>query len=220
MNQLNLFAHGSQPWVVIAKPAAWQAMAVVSLVVAFGCATTTGKRSGAAPPITVPRVDLNRYLGTWYEIAAFPQRFERGCTATTATYSRRADGRIDVVNSCRLGSPNGKLKTAKGLARVLDAATNAKLKVSFFRPFWGNYWIIDLGPNYEYAVVGDPSRDYLWILARRPTLDDAIYQEITKRLQAQGYETARLVKTVQVADPAKAAGEGNAAASAPGANTP
>jgi apolipoprotein D and lipocalin family protein len=141
-------------------------------------------------------VDLGRYLGTWYEIAAFPQRFQRGCTATTANYSLRKDGLITVLNRCRKGSVDGPEKSAKGRAKVVDRASNAKLKVSFFGPFWGDYWIIDLGASYEYAVVGHPSRDYLWILGRKPTLPEAVYKGILGRLEAQGYETGRLVKTI------------------------
>ena len=162
-----------------------------------GCASTT-KRLNLHPIQTVPHVDLTRYLGTWYEIAAFPQWFQRGCTCTTAQYSLRSDGGIDVLNNCRLDSPTGKLKTAKGRAQVVDRATNAKLEVSFFWPFRGDYWIIDLGPDYEYAVVGHPNRDYLWILARKPAIDDAIYQSIVQRLKTQGYQVERLVRTIQV----------------------
>jgi apolipoprotein D and lipocalin family protein len=161
-----------------------------------GCAPTTTARKGLPPLRAVPRVDLTRYLGTWYEIAAFPQRFKKGCTASTAEYSLRKDGLVSVVNRCRKGSPDGPEKVARGRAEVVDRASNAKLRVSFFRPFWGDYWIIDLGAEYEHAVVGHPSRDYLWILSRRPTLDDAVYQGILKRLEAQGYETHRLVRTV------------------------
>jgi apolipoprotein D and lipocalin family protein len=149
----------------------------------------------------VRRVDLQRYLGTWYEIASFPQSFQRGCTATTATYSLREDGEIEVLNQCRKGSVDGPLDKAKGVARVADKATNAKLEVSFFRPFWGAYWIIDLGPDYEYAVVGHPSRDYLWILSRTPELSEETYRNILTRLQAQGYDTSRLVRTRQVSHP-------------------
>lgn len=142
-------------------------------------------------------VDLNRYVGTWYDIASFPQRFQKGCTGSTATYTIRRDGDIDVVNRCRLNSLDGKEKVAKGRAQVVNKATNAKLKVSFFRPFWGDYWIIDLGWNYEYAVVGHPSRDYLWILSRTPTMDATVYDEIIGRLKEQGYEVQRLNRTLQ-----------------------
>ncbi len=169
---------------------------LIGMLWAGGCASTTTRMH--LPTLeTVPHVDLARYLGTWYEIASFPQRFERGCTATTATYSLRDDGQLDVVNRCRLGSPQGKLKEAHGRARIVDRATNAKLEVSFFRPFWGAYWIIDLAPDYAYAVVGHPGRDYLWILSRTPTMSDDIYRRILARLQSQGYETSRLARTIQ-----------------------
>ena len=161
-----------------------------------GCAATTTERLHLPALGTVPHVDLGRYVGTWYEVANFPQSFQRGCTATTATYTLRSDGEIDVVNRCRKGSVEGPEKIAQGRARVVDRSSNAKLEVSFFRPFWGDYWILDLGQNYEYAVVGHPSRDYLWILSRAPSLDPGVYDGIVARLAAQGYETSRLVRTV------------------------
>lgn len=167
-----------------------------ALALAAGCATSTTERLHLPPLQTVAHVELSRYLGTWYEIANFPQSFQRGCTATTATYTLRADGDIDVLNRCRKGSIEGEEKSALGRARVVDHVTNARLEVSFFRPFWGDYWIIDLSDDYSYAVVGHPGRDYLWILARTPTMPEATYQGIVERLQAQGYETSRLVRTV------------------------
>ena len=170
---------------------------LLGALTATGCATTTTARLHLAPPTTVSHVDLNRYLGTWYDIASFPQSFQKGCTATTANYTLRADGDIDVLNRCRKDSLDGEEKSAKGRARVVDRTTNAKLEVSFFRPFWGNYWIIDLGSNYEFAVVGDPSRDYLWILSRTPTMDPSVYEGIIARLRAQGYEVERLHRTLQ-----------------------
>lgn len=176
-------------------------LALAAPLLAAGCATSTTDRLGLPPLETVPRVDLGRYAGTWFEIAAFPQRFQRGCTATTATYAPRADGDVDVVNRCRKGSPDGPEKVARGRARVVDRATQARLEVSFFRPFWGDYWIVQLGDDYDYAVVGHPSRDYLWILARGPSMDPALYDEIVRRLSAQGYDTARLVRTVHAAEP-------------------
>lgn len=175
-----------------------------ALAAAAGCATSTTERLRLPPVQTVAHVDLSRYLGTWYEIANFPQSFQRGCTATTATYTLRADGGIDVLNRCRKGSIDGEEKSALGRARVVDRATNAKLEVSFFRPFWGDYWIMDLSDDYSYAVVGHPGRDYLWILARTPTMAEATYQGIVERLRAQGYETSRLVRTLQVAGPPSA----------------
>lgn len=147
-------------------------------------------------PQVVPRVELDRYVGTWYEIARYPNRFQRQCVAdTTATYELRPDGKIRVINRCRKG--DGKIDTAKGTARVVDKQTNAKLKVTFFWPFSGDYWIIDLDPDYRYAVVGAPSRKYLWILSRTPQLDEATYRRILERVAAQGFDVNRLVKTPQ-----------------------
>ena len=171
--------------------------AMLLALLGAGCATTTTERLKLPPLQTVPQVELQRYLGTWYEIASFPQRFQRGCTGTTASYALRPDGEIDVLNRCRKGSLEGKEDSAQGRARVVDPVTNAKLEVSFFRPFWGDYWIIDLGPDYEYAVVGHPSRDYLWILSRTPTMESAVYQGILQRLTAQGYQVERLNRTLQ-----------------------
>jgi apolipoprotein D and lipocalin family protein len=152
---------------------------------------------GRPPLQTVPKVDLARYMGTWYEIAAFPQRFEKGCVASTATYSLRNDGKVAVLNQCRNETLDGKLRRARGTAWVVDKHTNAKLKVCFFWPFSGDYWIIDLGSNYEYAVVGHPKRTYLWILSRKPQMDSNPYENILQRLKAQQYDVSRLKKTLQ-----------------------
>jgi apolipoprotein D and lipocalin family protein len=170
---------------------------IVGSIALTGCATTTTERLHLPPLQTVAHVDLGRYVGTWYEIANFPQSFQRGCVATTATYTARADGDIDVLNRCRKDSLDGKEKIAKGRARAVDRTTNAKLEVSFFRPFWGAYWIIDLGSNYEYAVVGHPGRDYLWILSRTPTMEPAVYEGIIQPLRQHGYEVDKLVRTLQ-----------------------
>jgi apolipoprotein D and lipocalin family protein len=150
-----------------------------------------------APLEVVGSVDLDRYLGTWYEIASYPAWFQRGCTAVTAEYSLRDDGLIRVVNSCHKGALDGKLKQSTGRAKVVEGSNNAKLKVSFFGPFWGDYWIVDLDPEYRWVVVGVPSRKYLWVLSRTRTMDEALYQEIVGRLQAKGYDPARLVRTLQ-----------------------
>jgi apolipoprotein D and lipocalin family protein len=170
--------------------------------VALGCAMGLGagllggchaRSPGPALPV-VPRVDLARYLGTWHEIARYPNRFQEGCYASTATYTLRDDGRIDVLNQCREGGPDGSVRSAKGIAKIVDGETNAKLRVSFFRPFYGDYWIIDLGPEYEYAAVGHPSRRYLWILSRTPTMEESTYREILGRLADLGYEPQRLLR--------------------------
>ena len=161
----------------------------------FSCAGTVKSNS---PLTVVDSVDLQRYLGKWYEIASYPAWFQKGCTGSTAEYSLLPDGRIQVTNSCRKGSLDGKLKESKGKAEVVDTATNAKLKVWFFWPFKGNYWIIDLNPDYQWAVVGEPSRKYLWILSRTPTMDETVYQKILGRLPQKGYDPARLRKTAQI----------------------
>jgi apolipoprotein D and lipocalin family protein len=153
------------------------------------------------PLQTVPKVDLDRYLGTWYEIATIPQRFQKGCTGVTATYSLRPDGKIDVFNQCHKDSLNGKHKQVHGRAWVVDKETNAKLKVQFFWPFSGAYWIIELDSNYQYAVVGHPNRNYLWILCRTPQMDEGLYGNLLKRLQeVHGYDLSMLKKTPQKTD--------------------
>jgi apolipoprotein D and lipocalin family protein len=153
------------------------------------------------PPLqTVSHVDLNRYMGTWYEIASFPQWFQKGCVATTATYTLRRDGDVDVLNQCRDKTLDGKPRNAKGKAWVVDSKSNAKLKVRFFWPFSGDYWIIDLGPAYEYAVVGHPKRNYLWILSRSRQMDPADYGGIIERLKKQHYDVTRLNKALQPAE--------------------
>ena len=147
---------------------------------------------------TVPFVDLSRYVGKWYEMASFPQSFQRGCVASTADYSLNSDGTIKVVNQCRIDTLDGRLKTAVGTAKVVDTATNSKLKVTFFWPFSGDYWIVDLDPNYEWAVVGDPTRKYLWILSRTAQMDAAVYDGILSRLvDVHGYDLSRLNRTLQ-----------------------
>jgi apolipoprotein D and lipocalin family protein len=153
----------------------------------------------ANPPLNVVNeVDLDRYVGRWYEIASFPQRFQRGCVATTANYTLRDDGRIRVENECRDVAFDGALRRAEGVAWVADPrSSQAKLKVQFFWPFRGDYWIIELDPDYRHAVVGHPSRDYLWILARTPTMDAADYAALLARIEAHGYDLARLKATPQ-----------------------
>jgi apolipoprotein D and lipocalin family protein len=170
---------------------------LVALASLAGCSASTTERLKLPPLDTVAKVDLGRYVGSWYEVASFPQRFQRGCVASTATYTARDDGEIDVLNRCREGALDAPERRALGRARVVDAATSAKLEVSFFRPFWGDYWVIDLDPGYAWAVVGHPGRDYLWILSRTPTMPDATYEAIVDRLRKSGHETARLVRTQQ-----------------------
>ena len=144
----------------------------------------------------VQSVDLTRYLGRWYEIARLPNGFQKKCADTvTADYTMRADGKIEVVNRCRKAS--GEFTTAKGKAKIVDKQTNAKLKVTFFWPFSGDYWILDLGPNYEYAVVGEPGRKYLWILSRSPRMEEALFQQLLRKMAARGFNTEKMIRTSQ-----------------------
>jgi len=160
-----------------------------------GCVTKS--ENTMKPLATVNSVDLDRYTGQWYEIARYHHRFQEGCVGSRATYTLREDGKITVVNECYDGSFSGKLRSATGKAWVIDRQSNAKLKVSFFWPFAGDYWIIDLGRDYEYAVVGHPNRKYLWILSRTPDMTEEVYQSILERLQKQEYDTTKLVRTEQ-----------------------
>ena len=140
----------------------------------------------------VTHIELEKYLGKWYEIARLPFRFEEGCTDITATYSLSKDGNVSVLNECL---KNGKLKQAKGKAKVVDKNTGAKLKVTFFWPFSADYWIINLGENYDYAVVGSPSRKYLWILSRTPQMDDKLFSQLVESVKSKGFNVENLIKT-------------------------
>jgi len=151
----------------------------------------------AQPLQTVPKVDLQKYLGKWYEIAAYPQRFQKGCYASTAEYSLSDKGYIIVENRCRKGSINGEPGYIKGKAFVEKNSGNARLKVQFFWPFRGKYWIIDLADDYSYAVVSHPNRQYLWILSRTPQMDKTIFEQITGRLKENGFDLAKLQITEQ-----------------------
>jgi len=145
------------------------------------------------PPVTVPGVDLARYMGTWYEIAKYPNRFQKGCLCTAATYTLRSDGKVTVVNRCR--TDEGRTREARGWAKVVDPSTNARLKVTFFWPFFGDYWILALGEDYGWALVGDPERRFLWIHSRTPTLAETTCRELQERATALGYDPARLTYT-------------------------
>lgn len=144
----------------------------------------------------VPHVELEKYLGKWYEIAHLPAKFQEGCNETTATYTLLKDGSISVLNQ---STKNGKMKQAKGKAKVVDKNSNAKLKVTFFWPFYGDYWIIKLGNDYDYSVVGTPNRKYLWILSRTPQMDDKLYSQLVEYAKSKGFDVSKLIKTLQKA---------------------
>lgn len=173
-----------------------QTAVLLSLAAAGIFASVAYARDSKPELRTVSRVDLNRYTGVWYEIAKYPNRFERKCARdVSATYTLRPDGKIEVVNACT--ESDGKRRVAKGTAKIADKVSNSKLRVTFFWPFYGNYWIIDLDSDYRWVVVGDPDRKYLWILSRTPQMDDALYREITSRLPEKGYDPAKLEKMTQ-----------------------
>jgi len=147
---------------------------------------------------TVPAVDLKRYSGKWYEIASYPQWFQKGCHCTTAEYTLSEKGYVIVENRCNRDSVNGKQSYIKGKAFVEKNSGNAKLKVQFFWPFRGKYWIIDLSDDYSYAVVSHPNKKYLWILSRTPKMSDAIYLQIISRLKEKGFDLTKLQITQQI----------------------
>jgi apolipoprotein D and lipocalin family protein len=185
---------------IIAARHRWTA--VVALAAAATLPSAAARAQARAAVQTVPYVDLDRYAGEWFEIARFPNRFQRQCVGgVRATYARRGDGRLDVLNRCH--TADGETE-ARGVARIVDDHTFAKLKVRFapawlsFLPLvWGDYWIVGLASDYSWAVVGDPGRDYLWILARKPRLDDASMSAARAAARGNGFDVARLVLTPQ-----------------------
>ena len=157
--------------------------------------------AGAAPaPAVVSHVDLGRYAGTWYEIAAIPQPFEQGCIGSQATYTLNAAGGVDVVNSCHRGSAYGPVSQVRGTARVADSETNAKLVVTFDLPTGsqqGDYWILAVDGSYQEALVGTPDRSALWILDRSPPPSAAVVARLTDKAVALGYDAGDLMLSPQ-----------------------
>lgn len=167
------------------------AIFMLSIFTFLGCKTY--------PPLeTVSEVDLERYAGKWYEIASIPTSFQKGCHCTTAEYELK-DGYVRVINTCRKNSVEGEIDRAKGKAFVEDGSNNARLKVQFFWPFRGDYYIIDLAKDYSYALVGAPSRDYLWILSRTRSLPEDTIEKLKATAQQKGFDPNRLRFTEQAA---------------------
>lgn len=174
---------------------------LVAALTSLHCGCSSGLEYVFPPLDTVANVDVNRYTGRWYEIAHYPTFFQAGCASSTAEYAANADGSISVFNTC-LDADGSVNSTILGTARVVDSTTNAKLKVSFPGiPFAGDYWIIQLGENYEYAVVGEPTRSTLFILSRTPMLDQGTLNAILTGLADQGYDPARLIYDMPVSSP-------------------
>jgi apolipoprotein D and lipocalin family protein len=159
--------------------------------------------AAANPPLrVVDSLDLSKYAGRWYETARFPNRFQDQCASdVVAHYTLRTDGRIDVVNQCRTAS--GTVDQARGIARKAgDGSSNARLQVRFapailslFGAVWGDYWVIGLGPDYTWAVVGTPKRDYLWLLSRTPAMSEVSYARAVEIARGNGFDVSKLVKT-------------------------
>ena len=158
-------------------------LSAMLLCLTAGCSQTTDVDNS-----TVKELDMERFLGRWYEIARFDHRFERNMEYTEAEYSMRDDGNIDVMNT---GIKNGKLKTAKGRAKKTD--NPAMLRVSFFRPFYSDYRVMMLDSDYQYALIGSGDSDYLWILARQPQLHRDIKDKIVNEAKRRGYDTSKLI---------------------------
>lgn len=154
----------------------------VLLSLLTGCGRLTVDNS------VVTDFDLNRYLGDWYEIARFDHRFERGMQQTRATYTLREDGKVDVLNS---GMKDGKYSAAKGVAKLTD--TPARLRVSFWGPFYSDYRVMLVDDDYQYALVGGGSDDYLWILSRTPQISDDVRERLVHEAERRGYDTAKLI---------------------------
>ncbi|WP_438729170.1 lipocalin family protein [Parasphingorhabdus sp. DH2-15] len=172
-----------------------------ALFMLSGCVGQAGPVGNSAVPQPVKSVEISRYLGRWYEMARYEAPFQKGCEGVTADYSLRDDGKIAVINSC---TKNGKVSTAKGRAKIVDAEDgqpqNAKLKVSFFGPFYGDYWVLDRAePNssgqYDWSIVGEPSGRYLWMLTRTANPDDNVRAAIKARVIDMGYDWSLVRQT-------------------------
>lgn len=179
------------------NPGGSQRLCVRALQIVCCCLVLVGWSPAwaQAPVVTVPAVDLVRYSGKWFEIASFPMFFQRNCVDdTTAQYATAPDGSISVHNRCRT---NSGFDEATGTATVVKGFGNSRLKVSFFWPFKSDYWILGLDSQYRWAVVGNPNREYLWLLSRSPQLEDALLQEALASVRAQGFDLSRLRYTPQ-----------------------
>lgn len=172
------------------------AIALAALALS-GCAAAFSKHpvGNTAVPQPAKSVELNRYLGRWYELARYEQAFQKDCEGVTADYALREDGKISVLNRCR--KADGSYKDANGRAKIVDTATGAKLKVSFFGPFYGDYWVLDRAEDYSWAIVGEPSGRYLWILSRDATPGKARLDALIARAKALGYDTSMIRVTQQ-----------------------
>lgn len=173
--------------------------AVVAVGLLVACAIVIRRKKGnARVPEPARSVDVDRYTGRWYEFARYENRFERGRDFVTADYAKRDDGLISVINTGREGGADGLRRVARGKARVVPESNNAKLKVSFFGPFYvGDYWVLDHADDYTWSIVGEPSGRFLWILTREPKPSASAGKALIDRARALGYDTALLRMTAQ-----------------------
>lgn len=161
-----------------------------------GCATLSSMPVGNRNvPQPAKSVELERYLGRWYELYRYDAPFQKGCEAVSADYSRNMDGSVRIVNSCRKGKVDGPMKTAIGKAKIVDAASGAKLKVSFFGPFYGDYWVLDHSDDYQWSIVGEPSGRYLWILSRDPRPSENLRAMLRHRAEQLKYDWSLVRET-------------------------
>jgi len=171
-------------------------VAVTASSLRSGCAGISDGPSGnLAVPQPAKSVELSRYLGRWYEVGRYEASFQKDCEAVTADYSLNDNGTIKVVNSCRQVAIDGKLRIAKGKAKIVEGSENAKLRVSFFGPFYGDYWVLDRADNYSWAIVGEPSGRYLWLLARTANPDEDVKSNLLQRAAALGYDVSLIRPT-------------------------
>ena len=166
------------------------------LFVTFSC----NGQNAMIDKTVVKELDINRYLGKWYEIARYDHRFERGLVGVTATYSFRKDGKIKVVNSGFKETLDGKRSDATGKAKIPDPNIPSKLKVSFFWFFYGDYFVLELEENYQWAVIGSSSDKYLWILSRTPQMDENVYNDLLNNLTDRGYDVNNLIRVEQTVE--------------------
>ena len=168
----------------------------ICLAVALTGCVGSGPVGNSSVPEPAKTVNVMRYSGVWYELARYENGFERGCEGVTAQYSLKPNGEVRVLNTCRGEAPLGPARTSEGSARVVQDSGNAKFKVSFFGPFYvGNYWVLDHANDYSWAIVGEPSGRFLWLLSR--TKSKSVRSELTRRAAHLGYDTSLLRPTMQ-----------------------
>jgi len=174
------------------------AIIVISFIIIGNLFMSCKTQKSMIDKTVVKELDLQKYLGTWYEIARYDHSFERGLIGVTAKYSLRDDGKIKVVNSGYKNSFDGKYSQAVGKAKIPDPENEpAKLKVSFFLFFYGDYFVMELDKDYQWVVIGSSSDKYLWILSRHPQMEDELYTMLLNRLKMREYDVSNLIKVEQ-----------------------